>query len=51
MVTVTHISERGVWLLLGDEELLVPFEHFPWFKPATVEEISSVERPSAGHLY
>lgn len=27
---VTHISIHGFWLLLGDEELLVPFSEFPW---------------------
>ncbi len=48
---VTHISRHGFWLLLGDEELLLPFEQFPWFRSATVEQISCVERPSAGHLY
>ena len=51
MVTVTHISEHGFRLLLEDEELLLPFEHFPWFKSATVEQISNVERPSPEHLY
>jgi hypothetical protein len=48
---VTNISKHGFWLLLGDEELLLPFEHFPWFKSATVEQISNVERPSPNHLY
>ena len=51
MVTVTHISAHGFRLLLEDEELLLPFEHFPWFKSATVEQISNVERPSPEHLY
>jgi hypothetical protein len=48
---VTNISKHGFWLLLGDEELLLPFEHFPWFKSATVEQISNVERLSPNHLY
>ena len=51
MVTVTHISEYGFRLLLEGEELLLPFEHFPWFKSATVQQISNVERPSPEHLY
>ncbi len=51
MVTVTHISEHGFRLLLEGEELLLPFEHFPWFKSATVQQISNVERPSPEHLY
>ena len=48
---VTHISKYGFWVLLGDEELLVPFEQFPWFKQATREQITTVEHPTADHLY
>ncbi len=50
-VEVTNISRHGFWLLVDEEELLRPFEHFPWFKSATVEQITEVERPSANHLY
>lgn len=48
---VTNISRHGFWLLLGDEELLLPFEQFPWFRSATVEQITHVECPSPDHLY
>jgi hypothetical protein len=26
---VTNISKHGFWVLLGGEELMLPFEHFP----------------------
>jgi Protein of unknown function (DUF2442) len=48
---VTHVSKNGFWVLLGAEELLVPFEHFPWFKKATIEQLVDVEWPSLNHLY
>ena len=48
---VTNVSTHGFWLLLGDEELAVPFDDFPWFKRATIEQLANVERPSADHLY
>lgn len=48
---VTHVSKHGFWLLLGQEELLVPFSEFPWFKQATIEQLSDVQWPSANHLY
>lgn len=48
---VTHLSPHGFWLLLGDEELAVPFSAFPWFKQATIEQIAEVQRPTANHLY
>ena len=50
-VEVTHVSRHGFWLLLGGGELLVPFEHFPWFRSASIEQISTVEWPTPYHLY
>jgi hypothetical protein len=40
-----------LWVLVGEEEFLLPFELFPWFRVATSEQISTVERPAADHLY
>lgn len=48
---VTHVSRHGFWLLLGDEELLVRFDDFPWFRRATIEQLTDVEWPTADHLY
>lgn len=50
-VEVSHISSNGIWILVGDEELVLPYEDFPWFKQATVDQILAVERPTADHLY
>lgn len=50
-VEVTNISRHGFWVLLGDEELAVPFAQFPWFKKATVEQLADVQRPTENHLY
>jgi Protein of unknown function (DUF2442) len=48
---VTNVSRHGFWLLLGSEELLVPFTDFPWFRRATIEQVLDVQWPTAGHLY
>ena len=48
---LTHVSKHGFWLLLDDEELLVPFEQFPWFRKATIEQLADVQWPTADHLY
>ena len=48
---VTHVSKHGFWLLIAEEELLVPFEQFPWFRKATIEQLSEVQLPTADHLY
>ncbi len=50
-VEVTNVSKHCFWLLLGGEELAVPFSEFPWFKKATIEQLSNVERPTVNHLY
>jgi len=48
---VTNISQHGLWLLLEDEELFLPFAEFPWFREATIQKILHVELPSPNHLY
>ena len=50
-VEVTNISAHGFWILLDERELFLPFETFSWFKPATVQEITHVERPHLHHLH
>ncbi len=50
-VEVTHVSKHGLWLLLGDEELLLSFTDFPWFKAATIEQLCEIEHPTENHLY
>ena len=50
-VEVTHISEHGIWLLVDDRELFMPFEHFPWFRNASIGAIMNVELAGPRHLY
>lgn len=47
---VTNISKHGLWILLGDEELFLPYDEFPWFRNATIGQASQVEWPSPDHL-
>jgi len=50
-VEITHVFRHGFWLLLDDEELLVSFADFPWFRQATIDQLLNVERPTSDHLY
>ena len=50
-VEVTNVTPMGFWLMLDQRELFISYEKFPWFRDATVREVTSVERPSPGHLY
>ncbi len=40
---VTHIDAHGLWFLVNGAEHFLPYEQFPWFKSATVNEILDVE--------
>lgn len=48
---VSGVTKHGFWLLLDGEELFLPFDEFPWFRAASVEQIFHVERPHPHHLY
>ena len=50
-VEVTNISKHGIWLLVKEQELFMPFDQFPWFKEAPIAKILHVELPSNNHLY
>src|ERR1700724_4083277 len=48
---VTNVSPHGFWLFIGERELFVPFNQFPWFREASVREITNVQLPNPHHLY
>ncbi len=50
-VEVTNISRHGLWVLLGEEELFLPFTEFPWFKHARISAIFNLELSGPNHLY
>jgi len=50
-VEVTNISAHGLWLWLGDREVFLAYEVFPWFKEAPVGDVLNVERVTPDHLY
>ncbi len=51
VVEVTNVSPHGLWLLLGERELFLPFDTFPWFRNAPIAKLVRVELPSPDHLY
>ncbi len=42
---VVHVSGRGFWIMLDPpgRELYLPFEGFPWFREATIRQLSHIE--------
>jgi hypothetical protein len=50
-VEVSNISPNGLWLLLDERELFLPFEQFPWFRKAPIDALLNVQRPQKHHLW
>ncbi|MBM4352363.1 MAG: DUF2442 domain-containing protein [Deltaproteobacteria bacterium] len=50
-VEVLNISRHGLWLLLHEEEVFLPFDLFPWFRTASVAAVLNVRMLSSEHLY
>ena len=50
-VEMTQVSNRGLWLYLPQtkREYYLSFDDFPWFKDATVRQLSSIE-VERGHI-
>lgn len=48
---VTNISSHGVWLFHNGEEYFMPYESFPWFKKASIEEVLNVEVLMQDYFY
>lgn len=48
---VTNVSKHGLWLLLDEREVFLPFQDFPWFEQAPIHAVMTVGRPHPGHPY
>ena len=48
---VTNIDRFGFWLLVNDKEYFLPYEDFPWFRQAKVDQILNVELLHGDHLH
>ena len=49
-VEVSNVSPHGFWLLIGGDELFVSFDKFPWFRDASIGQLTRVELSSPHHL-
>jgi hypothetical protein len=48
---VTNVSSAGLWILIDGQENFLPFAQFPWFRNATIAQLTNVRRPSPHHLH
>jgi hypothetical protein len=49
---VVQVTSHGLWILLEPpgRELYLPFSCFPWFKDATIRQLSHIEMERPGML-
>jgi hypothetical protein len=50
-VEVANVTRQGFWLMIERSEYFLPFEYFPWFRDATISELTNVVLPGPHHLY
>ena len=50
-VEVRNIDQFGFWLLIRDREYFLPYEDYPWFRKASVDQILHVELLHGEHLH
>lgn len=36
---IQSISRRGTWIFVEDQEFFMPFDLYPWFQKAAIEQI------------
>jgi len=48
---VTNISQHGFWIFLSGKEYFLPFEKFPWFKNASIADLTNIKLLHKTHLY
>ena len=47
---VTYISRNGLVFWVKDKEYYLPYEKYPWFKKATVDDIFNVRLLGRDHI-
>jgi hypothetical protein len=47
---VTNVDSFGVWVLVSDREYFLPYDDFPWFRKATLDQVLTVELLHGEHL-
>lgn len=48
---VTNMDRFGLWILVRDREYFLPYEEYPWFKNARVDQVLNVELLNEDHLH
>jgi hypothetical protein len=50
-VEILNVSPHGFWVMVHEREYFLDFNHFPWFRHATLDQLFTVELLHQEHLY
>ena len=50
-VEVLGLTPHALWLMVGEQELMLDFTRFPWFAKASVEDVCDVKLLHGEHLH
>jgi hypothetical protein len=51
IIEIQNISNQGIWIFVQDKEYFIPFNKFPWFLKATIQQIYNLEFFHGNHLH
>ena len=50
-VEILNVSPHGFWLMVREQEHFLDFDHFPWFRKATLDQLFDVVLLHEAHLH
>ena len=48
---IQGISKQGLWIFVKDQEYFLPFDEYPWFAKATINQIYDFKLYHENHLH
>ena len=48
---ILNLTRHGMWILAHEKEFYIPFDRFPWFIHASIEQIYTFEFFHGHHLH
>jgi hypothetical protein len=51
LAEISNVSAHGLWLYAVDREYFISFETHPWFRNATIAQLTNVQLLHGHHLH
>ena len=48
---IQNISKQGIWIFIANQEFFLPFEEYPWFRNATIDQIYDFQFNKGKYLH